>query len=186
MCVFAVIDELNCDIVKNKLKSNKFTNRIFRPMVRSFELSVLTTPNCNLVCIHTYFKTDCFTLLWHRLWVLTGHSLIIRDVQLKSTYIKYIWWYGCQSWECIQALLELPKGGMGTILDPEYLHTYHSLYFYTYTYIYITNSLFLSLLAIVSPKLFSFDIYIYIYIYIMYIYIQRERERVTSTQILRV
>ena len=121
MCVFAAVDGLNCDLVKNKLKSNKFANRILWPMVRSFELSMLMTPSCNLVCIHTYFKTDCFTLLWHRLWVLMGHSLIIRDVQLKSMYIKYmccqLWWYGCQSWECIQALLELPKGGMGAILD---------------------------------------------------------------------
>ena len=112
------------------------------------------TPTCNLVCIHTCFKTECFTLLWHRLWVLAGHSLIIRDVQRKSIYIKYIgcqlWWYGCQSWECIQALLELLKAGMGTILDPEYLHAYHSLYLYVY------------------------NIYIYVYIYIyIYIYTQK-------------
>jgi len=37
----------------------------------------------------------------------------------------------------MQALLELPKAGMGTILDPEYLRTYHSLYFYTYIHVYI-------------------------------------------------
>jgi len=47
----------------------------------------------------------------------------------------------------MQALLELPKAGMGTILDPEYLRTYHSLYFYTYIHVYIY-------------------IHIYVYIYI--------------------